>query len=171
MTNDERELNAIEHIVESVASLVMKTAKDTEQNNDILVFLSSEREIRETAKNLRKKKFTNSKILPLYSRLPQSEQNKIFQKHRSQRIILSTNVAETSITVPGIKYVVDTGLARISRYSFQSKVQRLPIERVSQASANQRKGRCGRVEEGICVRLYSEDDFNARPLYLSLIHI
>ena len=165
LTNDERELNAIEHIVESVASLVMKTAKDTEQNNDILVFLSSEREIRETAKNLRKKKFTNSKIFPLYSRLPQSEQNKIFQKHRSQRIILSTNVAETSITVPGIKYVVDTGLARISRYSFQSKVQRLPIERVSQASANQRKGRCGRVEEGICVRLYSEDDFNARPLY------
>ena len=165
LTNDERELNATEHIVDSVASLVMKTAKDTEQNDDILVFLSSEREIRETARNLRKKKFTNSKILPLYSRLPQSEQNKIFQKHRSQRIILSTNVAETSITVPGIKYVVDTGLARISRYSFQSKVQRLPIERVSQASANQRKGRCGRVEEGICIRLYSEDDFNTRPLY------
>ncbi|VTP62561.1 ATP-dependent RNA helicase HrpA [Serratia rubidaea] len=96
-------------------------------------------------------------------RLSNSEQNRVFQSHHGRRIVLATNVAETSLTVPGIKYVIDPGTARISRYSFRTKVQRLPIEPVSQASANQRKGRCGRVSEGICIRLYSEQDFLSRP--------
>ncbi|MEX2469335.1 MAG: ATP-dependent RNA helicase HrpA, partial [Pseudohongiellaceae bacterium] len=104
-------------------------------------------------------------ILPLYARLRQSEQARIFKPHRGRRVVLATNVAETSLTVPGINYVIDTGLARISRYSLHSKVQRLPVEPVSQASANQRKGRCGRLAGGVCIRLYSEEDFNARPFY------
>lgn len=132
-------------------------------SGDILVFLATEREIRETAQALRKAKFAATEILPLYARLRQSEQARIFKPHTGRRIVLSTNVAETSITVPGINYVIDTGLARISRYSLQSKIQRLPIEPVSQASANQRKGRCGRLADGICIRLYAESDFNARP--------
>ena len=132
---------------------------------DVLVFLSSEREIRDTAAELRKQRFTNTEVLPLYARLRHSEQLKIFKPHPGRRVVLATNVAETSLTVPGIRYVVDTGFARISRYSLQSKVQRLPIEAVSQASANQRKGRCGRLEDGICIRLYSETDFDSRPLY------
>lgn len=130
---------------------------------DILVFLSGEREIRQVAERLRKHGPKHTEILPLYSRLSNSEQNRIFQNHTGRRIVLSTNVAETSITVPNIGYVIDTGLARISRYSYRSKVQRLPIEPVSQASANQRKGRCGRVAEGICIRLYDEADFINRP--------
>ncbi|WP_370277931.1 ATP-dependent RNA helicase HrpA [Pontibacterium sp.] len=132
---------------------------------DILVFLSGEREIRETADFLRKAQLRNTEILPLYARLSVAEQNKIFHPGRSvgRRIVLATNVAETSLTVPGIRYVIDPGFARISRYSYRSKVQRLPIEPVSQASANQRKGRCGRVAAGICIRLYSEEDFLARP--------
>ncbi|MGD8484955.1 MAG: ATP-dependent RNA helicase HrpA, partial [Thioalkalispiraceae bacterium] len=129
---------------------------------DILVFLSGEREIRETAEALRKHHPPHTEILPLYARLGAAEQNRIFAAHGQRRIVLATNVAETSLTVPGIRYVIDTGYARISRYSFRSKVQRLPIEKISQASANQRKGRCGRVAEGICIRLYSEDDFNHR---------
>jgi len=132
---------------------------------DTLVFLPGEREIRETAEALRKHHPPQVEILPLYSRLSADEQNKIFTAHNKRRIVLATNVAETSLTVPGIKYVIDPGLARISRYAPSRKVQRLPIEPVSQASANQRKGRCGRVSEGICVRLYSEEDFNNRPEY------
>ncbi len=130
---------------------------------DVLVFLSGEREIRDLAQILRKRQLRNSEVLPLYARLTPAEQNKIFAPHTGRRIILSTNVAETSLTVPGIVYVIDTGYARISRYSVQSKVQRLPIERISQASANQRAGRCGRVSHGTCIRLYSEDDFLSRP--------
>lgn len=130
---------------------------------DILVFLSGEREIRDTADALRQQNRPNTEILPLYARLSASEQNRVFQSHTGRRIVLATNVAETSLTVPGIKYVIDPGTARISRYSFRTKVQRLPIEPISQASANQRKGRCGRVSEGICIRLYSEEDFLARP--------
>jgi ATP-dependent helicase HrpA len=130
---------------------------------DILVFLSGEREIRDTADALSKEDLKNTEILPLYARLSFAEQHRVFQSHRGRRIVLATNVAETSLTVPGIKYVIDPGTARISRYSSRLKVQRLPIEAVSQASANQRKGRCGRVSEGICVRLYTEDDFDARP--------
>ncbi|MBT8146352.1 MAG: ATP-dependent RNA helicase HrpA, partial [Gammaproteobacteria bacterium] len=130
---------------------------------DVLIFFSSEKEIRETALAIRKQRFKDVEVLPLYARLRQADQVKIFQPHRGRRIILATNIAETSLTVPGIRYVVDTGLARISRYSVQNKIQRLPIEPVSQASARQRAGRCGRVAEGVCIRLYSEQDFNARP--------
>ncbi len=129
---------------------------------DVLVFLSGEREIRETHQFLRDAKLHHTEILPLYARLSASEQNRIFKQHSGRRVILSTNVAETSLTVPGIRYVIDPGTARISRYSVRSKVQRLPVEAVSQASANQRKGRCGRVAEGVCIRLYSEEDFLSR---------
>ncbi|MGC4959501.1 ATP-dependent RNA helicase HrpA [Actinomadura citrea] len=133
---------------------------------DVLVFLSGEREIRDTADALTKH-FTRQRgtteVVPLYARLSSAEQHRVFQPHRGRRVVLATNVAETSLTVPGIKYVVDPGTARISRYSHRLKVQRLPIEPVSQASANQRKGRCGRVSEGVCVRLYSEEDFESRP--------
>ncbi|OIK24463.1 ATP-dependent RNA helicase HrpA [Streptomyces malaysiense] len=134
-----------------------------EGKGDILVFLSGEREIRDTADALEKKKYRFTEVLPLYARLSHAEQHRVFQQHTGRRIVLATNVAETSLTVPGIKYVVDPGFARISRYSHRTKVQRLPIEPVSQASANQRKGRCGRTSDGICIRLYSEDDFLARP--------
>ena len=130
---------------------------------DILIFMNGEREIRDTADALSKRNLKSTEIVPLYARLSASEQNRIFQPHAGRRIVLATNVAETSLTVPGIKYVIDPGTARISRYSYRTKVQRLPIEPISQASANQRKGRCGRVEEGICIRLFSEDDFNQRP--------
>ncbi|MEV7530999.1 ATP-dependent RNA helicase HrpA [Streptomyces hydrogenans] len=130
---------------------------------DVLVFLSGEREIRDTADALTKKKLFGTEILPLYARLSHAEQHRVFQAHSGRRIVLATNVAETSLTVPGIKYVIDPGTARISRYSHRTKVQRLPIEAISQASANQRKGRCGRTSDGICIRLYSEDDFLTRP--------
>ncbi len=134
-----------------------------ESAGDILIFMSGEREIRDTADALTKLNLPHTEILPLYARLSASEQNRVFQSHHGRRIVLATNVAETSLTVPGIKYVIDPGTARISRYSFRTKVQRLPIEPISQASANQRKGRCGRVSEGICIRLYSEQDFLSRP--------
>ncbi|MFN3581519.1 MAG: ATP-dependent RNA helicase HrpA, partial [Pseudomonas sp.] len=130
---------------------------------DALIFLPGEREIRDTAEYLRKANLRHTEILPLYARLSVSEQQKIFASHAGRRVVLATNVAETSLTVPGIVYVIDPGEARISRYSPRSKVQRLPVEAISQASANQRKGRCGRVAPGICVRLYAEDDFNLRP--------
>ncbi|EOE3916066.1 ATP-dependent helicase HrpA [Vibrio cholerae] len=130
---------------------------------DILIFMNGEREIRDTADALAKRNLRDTEIVPLYARLSAGEQNKIFQPHAGRRIVLATNVAETSLTVPGIKYVIDPGTARISRYSYRTKVQRLPIEPISQASANQRKGRCGRTEEGICIRLYSEEDFLSRP--------
>ncbi|MFG3100017.1 ATP-dependent RNA helicase HrpA [Streptomyces sp. NPDC048182] len=134
-----------------------------EGKGDILVFLSGEREIRDTADALEKNKYRFTEVLPLYARLSHAEQHRVFQPHTGRRIVLATNVAETSLTVPGIKYVIDPGFARISRYSHRTKVQRLPIEPVSQASANQRKGRCGRTSDGICVRLFSEEDFLARP--------
>ncbi len=129
---------------------------------DVLIFLSGEREIRETAETLRKHHPPSTEILPLYARQGPADQARIFQAHGTRRIVLATNVAETSLTVPGIHYVVDPGFARISRYSHRTKVQRLPVERVSQASANQRKGRCGRVAAGVCIRLYTEDNFAAR---------
>jgi ATP-dependent helicase HrpA len=137
---------------------------------DILVFLSGEREIRDTADALRRQarhsaRLRDTEILPLYARLSLAEQHRVFQPHPGRRIVLATNVAETSLTVPGIRYVVDPGTARISRYSHRLKVQRLPIEPISQASATQRAGRCGRVADGICVRLYSEADFQARPAF------
>ena len=130
---------------------------------DVLVFLPGEREIRDTADALAD--LPRTEITPLYSRLSAAEQHRVFSSHPAsvRRVVLATNVAETSLTVPGIRYVVDTGLARISRYSSRTKVQRLPIEAISQASANQRSGRCGRVEAGIAIRLYSEEDFDGRP--------
>lgn len=136
--------------------------KQKQAPGDVLIFLSGERDIRDLAIELRKQPLRNTEVLPLYARLTPAEQNKIFAKHTGRRIVLSTNVAETSLTVPGIVYVIDTGYARISRYSVQSKVQRLPIERISQASANQRAGRCGRVSHGTCIRLYGEEDFLSR---------
>ncbi|GAA4363485.1 ATP-dependent RNA helicase HrpA [Paeniglutamicibacter cryotolerans] len=140
----------------------------TEAPGDILIFFSGEREIRDAAEALRarvqtNKRLTGTEILPLFARLSLAEQHAVFHPGSKRRIVLATNVAETSLTVPGIKYVIDTGTARISRYSHRTKVQRLPIERVSQASANQRSGRCGRVSDGIAIRLYSEEDFASRP--------
>ncbi|WP_040867879.1 ATP-dependent RNA helicase HrpA [Nocardia exalbida] len=134
-------------------------------DGDVLVFLSGEREIRDTADALRDLKLPRTEILPLYARLSAAEQHRVFAPHTGRRVVLATNVAETSLTVPGIRYVVDPGTARISRYSMRTKVQRLPIEPVSQASARQRSGRCGRVADGICIRLYSEDDFESRPVF------
>jgi ATP-dependent helicase HrpA len=132
---------------------------------DILVFLSGEREIRDTAQALVRSQPPGTEILPLYARLSVSEQHRVFAPHPGRRIVLATNIAETSLTVPGIRYVIDAGNARISRYSRRLKVQRLPIEPVSQASARQRAGRCGRLEAGICIRLYSESDFDSRPAF------
>ena len=138
-------------------------------NGDVLVFLPTERDIREAHQKLRGRNFAggNPEILPLYARLSTAEQNRVFQKHGGRRIVLATNVAESSLTVPGIHFVVDTGTARISRYSPRSKVQRLPIEAVSQASADQRKGRCGRIGPGVCIRLFSEEDYLARERFTS----
>ena len=147
-----------------MAAIGEAIARLSEQGGgDILVFLSSEKEIRETAAYLRKRRHPQTGILPLYSRLRAAEQQRIFAPHRGRRIVLSTNVAETSLTVPGIHFVIDTGQARISRYSLQRKLLRLPIEAISRASADQRKGRCGRLAPGVCIRLYSEKDFLARP--------
>ncbi|MEJ8281117.1 ATP-dependent RNA helicase HrpA [Pseudonocardia spirodelae] len=130
---------------------------------DVLVFLPGEREIREATEALERRNLRNTEILPLYARLSTAEQQRVWAPHAGNRVVLATNVAETSLTVPGVRYVVDTGTARISRYSRRLKVQRLPIEKVSQASANQRSGRCGRTSDGIAIRLYPEDDFDARP--------
>jgi len=134
-----------------------------EGSGDMLVFLPGEREIREAAEALRKHHPSATEILPLYARLSAEEQHRVFEPHGRRRIVLATNVAETSLTVPGIRYVIDSGLARVSRYSWRAGVQRLPIEKIAQASANQRSGRCGRVSAGIAVRLYSEEDYQARP--------
>ncbi|WP_024806081.1 ATP-dependent RNA helicase HrpA [Nocardia sp. BMG51109] len=136
-----------------------------EGDGDVLVFLSGEREIRDTADALRDLRLPRTEIVPLYARLSAAEQHRVFEPHTGRRVVLATNVAETSLTVPGIRYVVDPGTARISRYSLRTKVQRLPIEPISQASARQRSGRCGRVADGICIRLYSEDDYDARPRF------
>ncbi|OBG23850.1 ATP-dependent RNA helicase HrpA [Mycolicibacterium celeriflavum] len=147
-----------EAIVDAIGEL------EREPPGDVLVFLSGEREIRDTAEALRG--LTNTEVLPLYARLPTAEQQKVFQRSRAmRRVVLATNVAETSLTVPGIRYVVDPGTARISRYSRRTKVQRLPIEPISQASAAQRAGRSGRTAPGVCIRLYSEEDFASRPRY------
>ena len=136
-----------------------------EDRGDILIFFSGEREIREAAETLRKHHPPSTEILPLYARQSPAEQARIFRPGNARRIVLATNVAETSLTVPGIRHVIDTGMARISRYSARSKIQRLPVEPISQASADQRKGRCGRVAPGVCIRLYSEEDFLARPAF------
>lgn len=156
---DEREEKIEEAILDAVDDLSRLGG------GDILVFLPGEREIRDTAEHLRKHHPKNAEILPLFARLSIEDQQKIFRGSNGRRIVLATNVAETSLTVPGIKYVIDAGLARVNRYSPRAKVEQLQIEKISQAAAKQRAGRCGRVSNGICVRLYSEEDFNTRPEY------
>ncbi|MGR7024143.1 ATP-dependent RNA helicase HrpA [Geodermatophilus sp. URMC 62] len=152
---DRDQVTAIGDAVEELAA---------EGPGDVLVFLAGEREIRDTADVLTER-FPGVEVLPLYSRLSAADQHRVFQPHTGRRVVLATNVAETSLTVPGIRYVVDPGTARVSRYSARTKVQRLPIEPISQASARQRSGRCGRVAEGIAIRLYTEEDFDGRPEY------
>jgi ATP-dependent helicase HrpA len=159
---DAAELSLPEGIVEAVRELDSRSAG---ARADILVFLPGEKHIREAAEALSKVRLPDVEVLPLYARLSAADQGRIFQRHAQRRLILATNVAETSLTVPGIRYVIDSGLARISRYSPRGKVQRLHVERISRASADQRKGRCGREAEGICVRLYSEEDFAAREAF------
>lgn len=149
----------IEAIIDAIREL------ESEPAGDVLIFLSGEREIRDTADALRDEAGSKTEILPLYARLSATDQHRIFAAHSNRRIVLATNVAETSLTVPGIKYVIDAGTARISRYSAQTKVQLLPIEPISQASANQRAGRCGRTSHGICIRLFSNEDFEKRPAF------
>ena len=161
----EDDLTVDQAILATLDEIAQHERREGKGPGDVLVFLPGEREIRDAAEMLRKAQLRHTEILPLYARLSPAEQQRIFQSHPGRRVVLATNVAETSLTVPGIRYVIDSGTARISRYSYRAKVQRLPIEAVSQASANQRKGRCGRVEPGICVRLYSEDDFNGRPAF------
>ena len=158
--NSDEDRDQVTDITDAIGEL------EREGPGDILVFLSGEQEIRDTADALKGR--ANTDVLPLYSRLSSAEQHRVFEvpanrTMASRRVVLATNVAETSLTVPGIRYVVDPGTARISRYSLRTKVQRLPIEAISQASANQRKGRCGRVADGICIRLYSQEDFESRP--------
>jgi ATP-dependent helicase HrpA len=156
--DEERDLE--EAIVEAVAELAREKA-----GGDILVFLPGEREIRDAAEALRRHHPKGAEILPLYARLSFEEQQRIFRPHGARRIVLATNVAETSLTVPGIRYVVDTGLARVNRYSYRNKVEQLQVEKISRASADQRAGRCGRVAAGVAIRLYSEEDYHARPRY------
>jgi ATP-dependent helicase HrpA len=157
--DDAADLSLPEGIVEAVREL---DGTPGGPRGDVLVFLPGEKHIREAADELQKAKLRNTEILPLFARLSTGDQERIFEGHAARRIVLATNVAETSLTVPGIRYVIDSGLARISRYSVRGKVQRLPIERIAKASADQRKGRCGREADGICIRLYSEEDFAQR---------
>ncbi len=156
---DEADTDVVQGVVNAIQEL------EIAGRGDVLIFLPGERDIRDMADGLKRDVHIGQRyeIIPLYARLSHEEQARIFAPHDRPRIVLSTNVAETSLTVPGIRYVIDSGLARISRYNPRSRVQRLPIEKISQASANQRKGRCGRVSAGICVRLYAEDDFRDRP--------
>jgi ATP-dependent helicase HrpA len=158
-TGRDSERDMMQGIVDAVDELAR------EGPGDVLVFLPGEREIREAAEALRKHHPAHTEILPLFARLSAAEQEQVFRPSNARRIVLSTNVAETSLTVPGIRYVVDTGLARVKRYSYRNKVEQLQIEPVSQAAANQRAGRCGRVADGICIRLYGEDDFQARARF------
>ncbi len=159
----EDDLSVDQGILAALAEIEAHEKSIGKRPGDVLVFLPGEREIRDAAEVLRKANLRFTEVLPLYARLSPAEQQRIFRPAAGRKIVLATNVAETSLTVPGIRYVIDPGTARISRYSYRAKVQRLPIEAVSQASANQRKGRCGRVEPGICIRLYSEEDFLGRP--------
>ena len=165
-TDDDKEAKSKDMqqaLLEAVDELAAIDISQKKSPGHILIFFSGEREIREAAESLRKHHPPQTEILPLYARLSGTEQNRVFSQAKNRRIVLATNVAETSLTVPGIHYVIDTGTVRISRYSYRSKIQRLPIESISQSSANQRKGRCGRIAEGVCIRLYSEEDFKNRP--------
>lgn len=168
---DLRDEALIQAIVQSVREILASAAgSDTEVSaapspGDILVFLPGEREIRDTAHALRQAFGKRLEILPLYARLSPAQQQRVFEPHAGLRVVLATNVAETSLTVPNIRWVVDSGLARISRYNPRARIQRLPIEPISQASANQRAGRCGRIGPGVCIRLYSQEDFERRPAF------
>jgi ATP-dependent helicase HrpA len=161
--NTEEDLH--DQVIKAIQHLKVLSKKEPIPFRDMLIFLSGEKEIREVAEAIRKDKSLDVEVLPLYARLSNKEQNRVFQAHPGQRVVLATNVAETSLTVPGIGYVIDAGTARISRYSVRSKIQRLPIEAISQASANQRAGRCGRLCPGTCIRLYSEEDLLGRSEY------
>ena len=163
--DDEEDSELSTQVERAVREIMQLDRRQRLEHGDILVFLSGEKEIRDIAQSLRKLDLPDTEILPLYARLSSKEQNRIFSSHRGRRIVLSTNVAETSLTVPGIGYVIDSGLVRMSRYSVRSKIQRLPIEPVSQASARQRAGRCGRLGPGVCIRLYSEADYLSRPAF------
>ncbi len=159
MEDEEEDRDAVSAVVDTVLEI------DRRDRGDILIFLSGEREIREVADALNKANLRLTEVLPLFGRLSNAEQNRIFKPGSKRHIVLATNIAETSLTVPRIKYVIDAGKARISRYSHRLKIQQLPIERISQASANQRAGRCGRVSAGVCYRLYADDDYHQRPLF------
>lgn len=158
-TAREAERDLMDAIVDAVDELCR------EGPGDVLVFLPGEREIREAAEALRKHHPPHTEILPLFARLSAADQDKVFKASNARRIVLATNVAETSLTVPGIRYVVDTGLARVKRYSYRNKVEQLQVESISQAAANQRAGRCGRVADGVCIRLYEESDYQARARF------
>ena len=161
-TQRETDRDLMEAIVDAVDELCR------EGPGDVLVFLPGEREIRDAAEALRKHHPPHTEILPLFARLSAAEQERVFKPSNARRIVLATNVAETSLTVPGIRYVVDTGLARVKRYSYRNKVEQLQVEPISQAAANQRAGRCGRVADGVCIRLYEESDFQgARAFHRS----
>ncbi|WP_216092869.1 ATP-dependent RNA helicase HrpA [Candidatus Marithrix sp. Canyon 246] len=157
---DEEDDDMAQAIIEAVDEITLR-----DKLADILIFLAGEREIRETADALAKHHLVNTEVVALYARLSAAEQNRVFNPNHQRRIILATNVAETSLTVPRIKAVIDTGFARISRYSIRNKVQRLPIEKISRSSADQRKGRCGRIAPGLCIRLYSAEDYDLRPQF------
>ena len=161
--NDLKEESEFSYIEKAVTALneLMKTSR----YGDIILFMPTEQDIRETCKLIEGKNYDNTTVLPLYARLPALQQSMVFSRNFSRKIIVATNVAETSVTIPGIKYVIDTGLARISQYSPKSRTTFLPVVPVSRSSADQRKGRCGRVENGVCIRLFSKEDFNSRPLY------
>ncbi len=160
---ESRDHDVVDSIVDAVDELWR--GEGAAGSGDVLVFLPGEREIRDAAERLRKHHPPGVSVLPLFARLSQEQQDEVFAPHSARRIVIATNVAETSLTVPGIRYVIDAGTARIKRYSYRSKVEQLPIEAVSQAAANQRAGRCGRVADGICIRLYDEADFAARPKF------
>ncbi|MDP3285041.1 MAG: helicase-related protein, partial [Desulfobacterales bacterium] len=150
--------------VDLAADAADKIIKES-RSGDILIFMPTEQDIRETAEILGGRKFRAAEIIPLFARLPASEQSKVFSRLAARKIIIATNIAETSLTIPGIKYVIDTGLARISHYSSRSRSTALPVVKISRSSADQRKGRCGRVENGVCIRLYPEEDYKSRTLY------
>lgn len=152
------------HYIDGAVEAVERIVRESD-SGDILVFLPAERDIRETTELLEGRRLPNTEIVPLFGRLSNSEQQRVFAASQRRKLILATNIAETSLTIPGIRYVVDTGLARISRYSPQARTRRLPIEAVAQSSADQRKGRAGRVADGVCIRLYSEADYNERPRF------
>jgi len=162
-SNDEGDSNYVDQAVASVELLKERTR--SQKRGDILIFMPTESDIRETVQRLEEKRYFNTLVLPLFGRMAAADQQRIFRPSTEDKIIVATNIAETSITIPRIKYVIDTGLARISQYNARSRTQGLPVLPISRASADQRKGRCGRVQAGICIRLFSEQDFESRPLY------